>query len=152
MSLILLFKLTATPLLVALISVLTRRGGGTVAGLLVGFPIMTGPLSVFLAIEQGPAFAAKAAVGILNAVAGCTAFALAYGLFARTWSWQATLAAALAAFFLITTATSLLGDSLSAAIAGTVLTVAAALCLMPRPRALRRRRLLRRTGRAAGGR
>lgn len=137
MSLILLFKLTATPLLVALVSVLTRRGGGTMAGLLVGFPIMTGPLSVFLALEQGPAFAAKAAVGILNAVAGCTAFALAYGLFARTWSWQATLAAALTAFFLVTSATAALGDRLWPAIAGTALTVTAALCLMPRARASR---------------
>lgn len=134
MSLVLLFKLTATPLLIALVTIATRRWGGTVAGLLVGFPIMTGPLSLFLALEQGPAFAANAAVGILNALAGCTAFALAYGLLARAWRWPATLAAALAAFVLLTAATAALGDGLWSAIAGTALTITAAIFLMPRPR------------------
>lgn len=50
-------KLVVTPLLVWAAGMAMRRWGGIVAGMLVGFPVMTAPVAFFLALEQGPAFA-----------------------------------------------------------------------------------------------
>ena len=56
-------KLIVTPLVVLLASLASRRWGDVVAGWLVGLPLTSAPVSVFLAIEQGPLFAAQAAMG-----------------------------------------------------------------------------------------
>ena len=60
---ILLFKLLASPLLILCLTVLSRRYGPTVGGLLMGVPLVTGPISVFTALENGSGFAQHAAVG-----------------------------------------------------------------------------------------
>ncbi|MEL6372486.1 MAG: hypothetical protein AAFR04_00790 [Pseudomonadota bacterium] len=73
-----LLKFTVTPLLVGIISLIARRYGASVAGLLIGFPIMTAPIAFFIALEQGPAFAARACIGVLFALAGCAAFCMAF--------------------------------------------------------------------------
>jgi hypothetical protein len=50
-------KLVVTPVMVLAASLAARRWGDAVGGWLVGLPLISGPISVFLAIEQGPAFA-----------------------------------------------------------------------------------------------
>lgn len=60
---ILLFKLTAGPL----VTLVTRRFGPSAGGWLVGFPLTSGPISVFLALEQGTDYAAAAAITSLVA-------------------------------------------------------------------------------------
>src|SRR5215467_7067551 len=62
-------KLIVTPLLIAIATFVTRRWGPGVGGWLAGFPLTSAPVSVFLAFEQGPAFAAGAAVGTLLGLA-----------------------------------------------------------------------------------
>ncbi|HET7343490.1 MAG TPA: hypothetical protein VFL90_18640, partial [Methylomirabilota bacterium] len=57
---ILLLKLAATPLLIAGASLAGRRWGPAVGGWLVGLPLTSGPVAVFLALEHGAAFAAAA--------------------------------------------------------------------------------------------
>jgi hypothetical protein len=49
-----------------------------VAGWIVGLPLTTGPVVVFLAVEHGPHFAARTVVGSLSGAAPETAFCLAY--------------------------------------------------------------------------
>jgi hypothetical protein len=75
---LLLLKLTLAPLLVAAATLVARRWGPRVGGLVVGLPLTTGPIFLFLAIDQGPGFAARATVGILFGLVGLAAFALAY--------------------------------------------------------------------------
>ena len=93
-----LLKLTLTPLLMAAVSVASRRWGGAVGGLLAGLPLTAGPVSVYLTIEQGRAFAAAAAVG---AISGLVAVALSYLVYvevSRRFAPAATAACALLAF------------------------------------------------------
>ena len=51
-------KLVVTPLFIAATTLVARRWGPGVGGWLAGFPLTSAPVSVFLALEQGPDFAA----------------------------------------------------------------------------------------------
>ncbi|MGF6373293.1 hypothetical protein OKW40_006109 [Paraburkholderia sp. RAU6.4a] len=61
MVIVLVFKLLVTPLLLLTASLAGRRWGDAIGSLLVGMPLTSGPISVFPALEHGPAFAAQAA-------------------------------------------------------------------------------------------
>ncbi|OXI43806.1 hypothetical protein [Burkholderia aenigmatica] len=96
----LLFKLVATPLLLVAATLAARRWGEAIGGLLVGLPLTSGPVSVFLALEHGPAFAAHATAGSLVATAGQAAFCIAYCKLAKR-GWPAALAGAGIAFSVV---------------------------------------------------
>ena len=53
---IFLIKLIAAPLLLALATLAARRWGTVLGGILIGLPLISGPISVFLAIENGAGF------------------------------------------------------------------------------------------------
>ena len=79
-------KLVATPLVILLATLAAQRWGDAIGGWLVGLPLTSGPLSVFLALEQGPDFAADATAGSLSGVVAQAAFCLGYAAFAgRGW-------------------------------------------------------------------
>lgn len=61
-------KLIVTPLLMLLVSLAARRWGSFVGGILSGMPLTSGPISIYIAIEQGPNFARHAALGSLAGV------------------------------------------------------------------------------------
>lgn len=94
---LLVFKLVLTPLLLLAASMATRRWGERAGGLLVGLPLTSGPISVFLALERGPAFAAQATSGSLAATAAQAAFCIAYGRLAAS-GWPVALSVACTAF------------------------------------------------------
>src|SRR5262249_1129973 len=71
-------KLVLTPLLISAVTLAGRRWGPGVSGWLAGLPLTSGPVSVFLAVEQGPQFAMRAALGTLAGLAAVAAFALSY--------------------------------------------------------------------------
>jgi predicted alpha/beta hydrolase len=75
---LLVFKLVVTPLLLLAASFASRRWGEAIGGFLVGLPLTSGPISVFLAVEHGPAFAAHATSGSLAATAAQAGFCVAY--------------------------------------------------------------------------
>ncbi len=91
------FKLLLTPLLLLAASLAVRRWGETVGGFVVGLPLTSGPISLFLALERGPAFAAQATAGSLVATAAQAAFGLVYVRLAPR-GWPAALALGCAAF------------------------------------------------------
>jgi hypothetical protein len=76
-------KLVVTPVLIVGATLAGRRWGGAVSGWLVGLPLTSGPVSVFLALQHGRRFAAHAAVGSVAGVIGECAFFLAWGAVAR---------------------------------------------------------------------
>jgi hypothetical protein len=84
---LLLAKVVLTPLLIAVVTLAGRRWGPAVGGWLAGLPLTSGPVSVFLALEQGPGFAARAAVGTLAGLVGVGCFCLVYARLARSHSW-----------------------------------------------------------------
>jgi len=95
---LLLAKLLLTPLLIAAVTLAGRRWGPAVGGWLAGLPLTSGPVSVFLALERGPAFAAQAAVGTLAGLVGVGCFCLVYARLARSRSWILATAGGIAAY------------------------------------------------------
>lgn len=91
-------KVLLAPCLIALVTLAARRWGPAVAGWLVGFPITSGPVSYFLAREQGLDFAAAAATGTLLGLVSFGSCCLAYALAARRLSWGPSAAAGVLAF------------------------------------------------------
>jgi hypothetical protein len=106
----LLLKLTLAPLLVAGATLVAQKWGPRVGGLLMGLPLTTGPIFLLLAIDQGPHFAAGAAVGILFGLVGLAAFAVAYAAASSRTGWVTSLASATAAFFAFSAAARRLGS------------------------------------------
>jgi len=98
-------KLLLVPAFLAVISFAGKRWGPNVAGWLAGFPSLTGPILLFLAIEQGPGFTARAAVSSLAAVFAAVAFGVAYAWACRRlhwfWSWVCAVLAWAAAGLLL---------------------------------------------------
>ena len=135
MPAILLLKLTLAPLLVAAATLVARKWGPRIGGLLLGLPLTTGPVFLFLAVDQGSHFAAVATVGILFGLIGLAAFAVAYAAASRRTGWAASLASATAAFFAFSTCARQLGSDVVIAglAAWLALVLAASLIRRPEP-------------------
>lgn len=97
----LLLKLFLVPGLVALITLAGRRWGPAMAGWLSGFPVVAGPTLLFIALDQGAAFAAQAAHVTLMAVLGNVAFGVTYAWAAMRFRWTVCAAAGVLAFVLV---------------------------------------------------
>ncbi|WP_300670720.1 hypothetical protein [Desulfoluna sp.] len=93
-------KLALTPGIIAAVTFAGRRWGALVAGWLSAFPVISGPILFFLAIEHGPAFAGNAAMGTLSGILAFIAFYLAYAWSATRFSWPVSLSLALFAYTL----------------------------------------------------
>lgn len=137
------WKLVLTPALLALATLAGRRFGERAAGWLAGLPLTSGPVSVFLALEQGPSFAARAASGTLLGIVSVTSFCAAYALAAaRGWSWRASAACGGLAFLGATAALATIPAGWCAAPLAFALALAAtavALGLVGLPRGARSR-------------
>jgi len=97
----LLLKLLLVPGLVALVTLAVRRSGPAVGGWLAGLPIVAGPVLVFYALEQGDAFAARAAHATLAGLIATVGFAVTYALAARHLRWYACMAIGWSTFALV---------------------------------------------------
>ncbi|MFT3855976.1 MAG: hypothetical protein QM742_00130 [Aquabacterium sp.] len=95
---LLLLKLTLVPMLIWGISVAGRIWGPSVAGWLSAFPVVTGPILLFIGMEQGRAFAADAAGATLSAILAHLSFGLGYAWVAVRRPWWIALPAGLCAY------------------------------------------------------
>src|SRR5262249_59289494 len=82
-----LLKVALAPALILLATLAGRRWGPAVGGWLAGLPLTSAPVSFILALEQGPGFAARAALGTLFGLVSLAAFCLAYGKASRRLGW-----------------------------------------------------------------
>jgi len=132
---VIVLKLVVTPLLIAVATLVARRWGHGVGGWLAGFPLTSAPVSVFLALEQGPSFATGAAVGTLLGLAAMGMSCLVYGRVARHTGWMGSTAAGLGVFVVCLAALSRLTPSLLGAfilVCATLVVAALALPLSSR--------------------
>lgn len=95
---LLLLKLLVAPALVGAVTLAVRRWGPAVGGWLSGMPVVAGPVLVFLAIEQGPAFGAQAAHATLTGLIGTVAFTVVYARTSVRLRWHACLLVGWVAF------------------------------------------------------
>lgn len=99
---ILAFKLFITPLFIGSVTLAGRRWGPVISGLLIGLPLTSGPISLFLALQYGQEFAARAAVGTLVGQASVCMFCLAYSIAAQKRNWLVSVIVAVIAFLIMT--------------------------------------------------
>jgi hypothetical protein len=90
-SLLLVLKILLVPSLVVGVTLGARRWGPAAGGWLAGLPIVAGPVLVFYAIEQGPAFAARAAQATMTAMAVNAVFSVVYAWVSRWLPWYVCL-------------------------------------------------------------
>lgn len=95
---VLLLKLFLTPTLIAAVTIAGRRWGPGVSGWLVGFPLTSAPVSLILAMQHGPAFGARAAIGTLGGQACVAIFCFTYSVLAARWDWPASAITAIVVF------------------------------------------------------
>lgn len=128
----LLLKLVLTPLLIGLVSLAARRWGPAVSGWLVGLPLTSGPVALFLALDQGTAFAARAALGILAGTVAQVAFCLAYSRLAFRFGWQVTVPLSWGMYFVVAAALVEVTPPLVPLYVAVIALLAVTVALMPR--------------------
>ncbi len=129
--LLLILKLTLTPTLIAVASLIGRRWGPTVSGWLVGLPFTSGPIAYILAVSHGSSFAASAAVATLAGVLSEAAFSLAMGWIGLLLGWPFALLGGCVAFFAVLFVLQQLPLAVGMVFLAAMLALVIALCLMP---------------------
>jgi len=111
-----LLRLLLVPAAVWLASLAARRWGHTVSGYLGGLPLIGGPITLYLALDHGPAFAAQSATVTLAAILGQAAHLIAFAHAGRSMTlsqrrgrlWPFALAAGWASFAAVAIAVTFL--------------------------------------------
>jgi hypothetical protein len=130
-----LLRLALVPAAIWLATLAARRWGHTVSGYLGGMPLIGGPITLFIAIDHGSAFAARSATFTLAAILGQGAHLLAFSHAARAGApWPVALLAGWSAFALAALASAWAEPGPLAALALAVAGLSAAWLFLPRPR------------------
>lgn len=128
----LIFKLTLTPLLIGIVSLAGRRWGPVVSGWLVGLPLTSGPVVLFLALDQGKSFAAASAQAIMMGIISVGVFCLTYSWLARHWGWLPTVLVGWLMVVLSTWALQQISVGVLPAFIAVVVVLGGVLVLLPR--------------------
>lgn len=126
-------KLALVPAVVWLASLAARRWGHAVSGYLGGFPMIGGPITLYLAIDFGPAFAAQVATATLAAVAGQAGHMLGFAYVGRVGGPVAGLVCGLAFYVAIALVVAPMGAVPAVALALAATGLAVAWRFLPRP-------------------
>lgn len=129
---VLTLRLLLTPCLIASASLVERRWGTAISGWFMGFPFISAPISIILALQYGPDFAARSAVGTLGGLTSVCVFCLVYTVVARKASWLYSLVAGIGAFLLVTAGWNLLRWGLWPTLAVGLATLGLTLWLIPK--------------------
>jgi hypothetical protein len=84
-------KLLLVPLLLGAVTWANGKVGPRIAGALAALPIVAGPAALAIAIEQGTAFEARAAIGTLAGEFSLGVFCVVYTRLCRSQSWWLSL-------------------------------------------------------------
>jgi len=105
-------KLILGPLIIAGATLVVRRWGQNIGGLMVGLPLTSGPVSVFFAVEQGRRFAANAAIGSLLGLIPVAFFCAGYVRNAKRFPWYLTAAISIGLYLVAVVGISLTAPDL----------------------------------------
>jgi hypothetical protein len=120
--------------LVGLATLVGRRWGHEVAGLVGAFPLIVGPVLLLTAARQDPAAAAQTAVATLLGLVTLSGFALAYGRSAVRWPWPLSVALGWAAAATLGVLAGQVEAGLLGALTAATLSIALARAALPRRR------------------
>ena len=99
-------KLILTPLIIAAATLVSRRWGEKIGGLMIGLPLTSGPVSVFFAMEQGKHFAENAAKGSILGLIPVAFFCIGYIRGSRRMPWYLASAIGISLYFITVIAIS----------------------------------------------
>ncbi len=100
----LLLKILLAPALIGAVTLAGRTWGPGIADWLLGLPLISGPVLLFLYLEQGPDFASRAAQACLLGLMGWGSFCIAYAYACRKFSWPVSTAIGWTAYFIMAAA------------------------------------------------
>jgi hypothetical protein len=126
-------KLLLAPAFVVGASLVARRFGPRVGGLVAGLPVVAGPILLVYALAHGRAFAAGAAAGTLLGLVSLIAFVVVYARLAGRLFWGASMLAGWLAFAAATAAFSTISIPAGAALAVAGGGLLLGLASLPRP-------------------
>ncbi len=131
--LLLAVKLLLAPAFVVGASLVARRFGARVGGLIGGLPVVAGPILLAYALAHGRPFAAGAAAGTLLGLVSLIAFVVVYARLAGRLPWGASMLGGWLAFAVATLVFSALSVPLGAALGLAGVALALGLAALPRP-------------------
>ncbi len=131
-TVLLILKLTIVPLFIGLITLVGRKWGSSVAGLIGAFPVVAGPIIIFIALEQGSEFAALTSISAISATACLLIFGLAYSWACIRLSWIFALLYALVAWLILALALAMTTPSLGIALLIAISSLIMTPLLLPR--------------------
>jgi hypothetical protein len=99
---LLVLRLVLVPLLIAAVTLASRRWGHRVGAFVTALPAVAGPTLLFYAIQQDALFAADAARGSLLGLVGVAAICLAYAHASRRLHWSLCLLIGWTSFAVVT--------------------------------------------------
>ena len=135
MTLATILRLLLVPAAVWMASIAGRRWGHAVSGYLGGLPLIGGPITLYLALDEGAEFAARSATLTLAAILAQAAHLIALAHVGRRASWPWSLAAGWTSFAVVSLALAMAPLTPGVALLLAVLGLAAAALVLPRPRA-----------------
>ena len=125
-------KLLLAPAFVVGASLVARRYGPRVGGVIAGLPVVAGPILLVYALEHGRAFAATAAAGTLLGLVSLIAFVVVYARLSRRLFWGASLLVGWLAFAAATAVFSALSLPVGVSLGLAALALALGLTWLPR--------------------
>ncbi|HEX6632426.1 MAG TPA: hypothetical protein VF038_00565 [Usitatibacter sp.] len=130
-----LLRLALVPAAVWVASLAARRWGHAVSGYLGGLPMIGGPITLYLALDYGPAFAARSATLTLAVILAQAAHLLGFAYAARGARWPGALLAGWGSFAIVAVVVALASPGPIAALALAIFGLVAAKLALPHPRA-----------------
>lgn len=131
--LLLAVKLLLAPSFVVGASLMARRFGVRVGGLVGGLPVVAGPILLAYALEHGRTFAANAAAGTLLGLVSLIAFVVVYAHLAGRMFWGVSMLGGWLVFATATVAFSTFALPLLVALGLVALALVLGLSALPRP-------------------
>ncbi len=128
-----LLKIVLAPAFVVTITLVARRFGSRIGGVVGGLPAIAGPILFVLALDHGRSFAADAAVGTLLGVVAVMAFVLGYVAVSSRVGWPAAVVGGWVCFFAVVGVFQPVHLDAYVALALALAATAATVRLLPRP-------------------
>jgi hypothetical protein len=135
---LLILRLVLVPILIAAVTLASRRWGPRVGAYVTALPVVAGPTLAFYAVQQGRVFAADAARGTLLGLVGVAAFCLAYARASTRLHWAWCLLLGWISFAVVTMLISRVPIGPVAALVVAVAALFAARAMLPSPPSSRR--------------
>jgi hypothetical protein len=127
-------KILLMPPLIAGVTLAVRKWGEGLGGWIGGFPWVAGPISFFIALEHGAAFAASTITSALLGSIGTILFALVYSLLAPRLSWLPTVLLSYLVYFVVAVASLGREVTLPVAVSLNLIVLTAVLYFFPKPK------------------